>query len=350
MMPDPTAVEDGQPTGEDARKFAELFAGYRVSQSLYVMAELGIADLLRDGPRDSDDLAQATEAHPPTLYRVLRFLAAHGILEEVVPHRFALTSLGTMLRSDVRGSRRASTRMQLQEAQWRPWGHLLQTVRTGETAFDLVHGMTFFERLDHHPEEAVLFSQAMSTVTAFSGGGTAIAYDFAAIGTLVDIGRSQGQLLAAILGRYQHLQGVLFDRPAAISTAPALLAEAGVADRCEIVPGSFFETVPSGGDAYILRHILHDWSDEACVAILKVCRAAVAPESRLLIIERTVASDGQTPLSVLYADLEMLVNVGGQERTRDQYSTLLAAADFRLTDAIPTGEQPPHMIYEAVPA
>jgi hypothetical protein len=168
------------------------------------MAELGIADLLRDGARDSDDLAHATGSHPPTLYRVLRFLAAHGILEEVAPHRFALTSLGAPLRSDVPGSPRASFRHLLSERSWGPWGRLLgRAVRTGATPFGMVHGMTSFDHLDQHPEGAVLFSQALSTVTLVSGPGTATAYDFSALGTLVDIGGSQGQLLAAILGRYR---------------------------------------------------------------------------------------------------------------------------------------------------
>ena len=245
-MPDPTAVEHGQPTGEDARKFAELFGGYRVSQSLYVMAELGIADLLRDGPRDSDDLAQATEAHPPTLYRVLRFLAAHGILEEVVPHRFALTSLGTMLRSDVRGSRRASIQMQLREANWRPWGHLLQTVRTGETAFDLVHGMTSFEHLDQHPEEAVLFSQAMSTATSHSGAGTAIAYDFATVGTLVDIGGSRGSSWRQSWDGTRIYEG-FFSIARSDLHRPSTSCGSRVADRCEIVPGASSRPSPLGG-------------------------------------------------------------------------------------------------------
>ena len=154
----------------------------------------------------------------------------------------------------------------------------------------------------------------------------------------------------AILNRYSHLRGILFDRPAAVSTAPALLASAGVADRCSIVTGSFFESIPSGGDAYILRHILHDWSDERCLAILHVCREALAPKARLLIVERTMVENAQIPTSVLHADVEMLVMCGGQERTQAHYARLLADAGFRLTNAIATGEEPPHTIYEAVPA
>jgi hypothetical protein len=348
MMSDPTTVEDGQPSAEDTRKLVEVFGGYRVSQALYVMAELGIADLLRGGPQHGDHLAQATGSHPPTLYRVLRFLAAHGILKEVEPRRFALTSLGAPLRSDVPSSPRASFRHLLSESSWIPWGRLLHAVRTGETPFRLVNEMTSYDHLDQHPEAAALFSQALSAVTVVSGPGTATAYDFSPFRTVVDIGGSQGQLLAAILGRYPHLQGILFDRPAAASAAPAVLAKAGVADRCAIVTGDFFEAIPSGGDAYILRHILHNWSDEQSVAILKVCRAALGTGARLLIIERTVDEDAPMPRSMLEADLQMMVICGGQERTRAQYAALLAEASFHLTDAMPTGEQPPHTLYEAV--
>lgn len=173
---------------------------------------------------------------------------------------------------------------------------------------------------------------------------------FSTLDTVVDVGGSEGQLLVAILERYSHLRGILFDRPAAVSTAPALLASAGVSDRCSIVTGSFFECVPSGGDAYILRHILHDWSDEQCLAILHVCREALAPKARLLIVERTMLEDAQIPMNVLHADLEMLVMCGGKERTQAQYARLLADAGFRLTNAVATGEEPPHTIYEAVPA
>ena len=178
----------------------------------------------------------------------------------------------------------------------------------------------------------------------------AAAYDFSKLDTVVDVGGSEGALLAVILKHYPNLRGILFDRPAAVSTAQALLTGAGVADRCSISPGSFFEAIPAGGDAYILRHILHDWSDERCVAILRVCRPTLTPDARLLIIERSVAEDAQLPLSVLHADLEMLVMCGGQERTEAHYAELLRDAGFRLTNAIATGEEPPHTIYEAIPA
>ena len=345
-----TDVERAEPSAEDVRKLREMFAGYHVSQALYVMAELGIADLLRTGARDSEDLAQTTNSHPPTLYRVLRFLAAQGVLSEVAPHRFALTTVGAPLRSDVSGSVRTLFRYLLTDFHWQPWGRLLETVRTGATPFEQVYGMTSFEYLDQHPEAAALFSQGLSTVTRTSGPAVATAYEFSKVGTVVDVGGSEGQLLAVILQQYPHARGILFDRPTAVSTAHALLTSAGVADRCSITTGSFFEAIPSGGDVYILRHILHDWSDERCLAILRICRATLAPHARLLIIERSVAENAKLPLSVLHADLEMLVMCGGQERTVGQYADLLASACFRLTGAIATGEEPPHAIYEAIPA
>jgi hypothetical protein len=210
--------------------------------------------------------------------------------------------------------------------------------------------MTSFEYLDQHPEAAILFSQGLSTGTLTSGPSLATAYDFSGLGTVVDVGGSEGQVLVAILKRYPHLRGILFDRPSAVSTAQGLLTSAGVADRCSITTGNFFEAIPPDGDAYILRHILHDWSDERCLAILRVCRAELARHARLLVIERSVAEDAQLPSSVLHADLEMLVMCGGQERTKPQYAELLAEAGFRLTDARATGEEPSHTIYEAVPA
>jgi hypothetical protein len=343
-------AQRAEPTADDVRKLQEMYAGHHVAQALYVMAELGIADLLRNGARDSDDLAHCTNSHAPTLYRVLRFLAARGILSQVAPGRLALTTLGAPLRSDVSGSLRPMFRYLLNDFHWLPWGRLLETVRTGVTPFGQVYGMTSFDYLDQHPEAAALFSQGLSTITRTSGPAVAAAYDFSRLGTVVDVGGSEGQLLVAILERYPQLRGILFDRPAAVSTAGELLTSAGVADRCSIVTGSFFEAIPPGGNAYILRHILHDWSDERCLAILRVCRAALAPHARVLIIERSVAEDAQLPLSVLHADLEMLVMCGGRERTQVQYVDLLAESGFRLTNAIATGEEPPHTIYEAVPA
>jgi hypothetical protein len=349
-MHDRTEAEYVESSADDVRQLREMYAGHHISQALYVMAELGIADLLRNGARDSDELARSTNSHSPTLFRVLRFLAAQGILSEVAPGSFALTTLGAPLRSDVSGSLRPLFRYLLNDFHWLPWGRLLETVRTGATPFGQIYGMTSFEYLDQHPESATLFSQGLSTGTLTSGPITATAYDFSRVGTVVDVGGSEGQLLVAILERYTHLRGILFDRPAAVSTARALLTSAGVASRCSITTGNFFEAIPPDGDAYILRHILHDWSDERCLAILRVCRAALAPHARLLIIERSVAEDAQLPLSVLHADLEMLVMCGGQERTQAQYAELLAEAGFRLTDAIATGEEPSHTVYEAVPA
>jgi len=342
-------AQRAEPTADDVRNLREMCAGHHVAQALYVMAELGIADLLRYGARDSDDLAQSTNSHAPTLYRVLRLLTAQGVLAEVAPRRFALTRLGTPLRSDVHGSLRPLFRYLLNDFHWLPWGRLLETVRTGATAFALTYGMTSFDYLDQHPEAAALFSQGLSTITSTAGPAVAAAYDFSRLGTVVDVGGSEGQLLVAILKRYPHLRGILFDRPAAVSTAGALLTSAGVGDRCSIVTGSFFEAIPPGADAYILRHILHDWSDERCLTILRVCRAALAPHARLLIIERSVAADAHLPLSVLHADLEMLVMCGGQERTQVQYDHLLAESGFRMTNAIASGEEPPHIIYEALP-
>ncbi|HEX5502371.1 MAG TPA: methyltransferase, partial [Thermomicrobiales bacterium] len=248
-------------SGEQLQELQRLLSGYRVSQAIYVVAALGLADLLRDGPRGSDELAQATATHAGALYRVLRFLAGVGLFDEVAPRRFALTPLGAGLRSDLPASVRPLALMLLDPSQWRPWGELLHSVRTGETAFDYTHGMGRFDYLAEHPDAAAAFNAAMTSNTAASGAAITDAYDFSGIARLVDVGGGHGLLLATALRAHPALRGVLFDRPEVVAGAAATLAAAGVAERCEIDGGDFFTAVPPGGDAYVLRQVIHDWDD-----------------------------------------------------------------------------------------
>jgi len=338
------------PSREQFQQLYWLLGGYRVSQALYVAATLGLADLLKDGPRGSDELARATGTHAPALYRVLRFLAGVGLFDEVAPRRFALTRLGAGLRTDVPGSVAPLALMLLDEYHWRPWGRLLHSVRTGETAFRHVHGLGLFDYLGRHPDAAAAFHRAMTSNTADSGTAITAAYDFSGIERLVDVGGGHGLLLATVLRAHPALRGVLYDRPEVVAGATATLEAAGVADRCEVVGGDFFAAVPPGGDAYSLRQIIHDWDDPEAVALLANCRRAMRAGGRLLVVERAIAPDYREALPELHLDLEKLVNVGGLQRTDEEYRALFAAAGFRLTKIVPLGDAARYCVYEGAPA
>lgn len=281
-----------------------------------MVATLGVPDLLAGGPRSSEDLAQATGMHAGALYRVLRFLSGVGLFDEVAPHCFGLTALGSGLRSDVAGSLRATALMHTDGSKWEPWGHLLDSVRTGHTAFEQVHGMDVFAHMDHDPVTARIFQQAMTSNTARSGAALTSVYDLTRAACVVDVGGGQGLLLATILQAYPTMRGVLFDRPGVLAGAQALLVEAGVAERCELIGGDFFAGVPSGGEVYLLRQILHDWDDARATRILANIRQALGGRAgSVLAIEAAIASDYRQALPVLQLDLEMLVNYGGLQRT-----------------------------------
>jgi hypothetical protein len=335
---------------EPRERLLALVRGYRISQAIYVVTRLGIPDLLADGPREIDELARATESHAPSLRRVLLFLAGVGVLDNVGPQRFALTPASALLRTGVPGSLRSAVLLLLGESHWRPWGHLLHTVRTGETAFDHAHGTGLFDYLAGHPEAAAVFNAGMAGNSPAHARLVAATYDFSEMSVVVDVGGGRGRLLATILERYPRLRGILFDQPHVIEDARQILEEVGVVDRCELVGGSFFDAVPTGGDAYILRNIIHDWEDDQAVAILTNCRRAMAAGTRLVLVERYLASDPHAALLVLHADLEMLVNVGGRERTTDEYAALLARSGLRLTNTIALGTAPEAMGHQLVEA
>jgi hypothetical protein len=345
---DPSRV----PSVEPRERLLTLFRGYRVSQAIYVATQLEIPDLLADGPREIDELAHATGSHPPSLRRVLLLLAGVGVLDKVGPSRFALTPVGAALRSGVPGSLRPAVQFLLNESHWRPWGHLLHTVRTGETAFDHVHGTGIFDYLAGHPEVATLFNAGMAGNSPAHARLVAASYDFSGMRMVIDVGAGRGRLLSTILEGHPHLRGILFDQPQVLEAAREIVNEAGVADRCDFVGGNFFERVPEGGDVYVLRNIIHDWEDDQAVAILTNCRRAMGTGARVLLVERYVAEDPHEALQVLHADLEMLVNVGGRERTTDEYATLLARSGLRLAQTISLGrvaEAMGHQLIDARP-
>jgi hypothetical protein len=324
--------------------------GYRGSQALYVVAKLGIADLLADGPRPTEELAMATQTHAPTLFRVLRFLAGIGVFDEVDLGRFALTALGAGLRRDVAGSPGALALLLLDGSHWRGWGELLHSVQTGETAFPHVHGQEYFPYVREHPELAAIFDRAMTSNAAMAGVAITDRYEWANVARVVDVGGGHGWLLATVLQAHPAMQGVLFDRPEVVAAARPVLEQAGVADRCELVGGDFFAEVPPQGDAYVLRHILHDWDDAAAQVILERCRQAMAPGGRVLVVERVVGTEYREAMPALQGDLEMLVNVGGRERTEAEYRALLTSAGFRLTQLVPLGDAARYSVVEGTPA
>lgn len=321
--------------------------GYRLSQAIHVAARLGVPDLLASGTSRIDALAQATGCHAPSLYRVLRALAGAGILEEIEPRSFALTALGEALRSDVAGSVHAAVLMLLDDWNWRPWAQLLHTVRTGETAFRRVHGMPVFDYLSANPEAAASFDAAMGSLSAMQAPDIAEACDLSGMREIIDVGGGRGTLLAALLHRHRDLRGVLFDVPHVVREAVALLEREGVAGRCRLVGGNFFEALPRGADACLLRDILHDWDDERAGLILANCRAALPEHGRLILVERVVSVDLHAALPALLADLEMLVNIGGRERTEEELRTLLKRGGFRWKRCIALGPGVQHKLIEA---
>lgn len=323
----------------------QMMTGYWVSQALYVAAKLGIADLLADGPVSCEDLAAATDTHAPSLQRVLRALASVGVFTEVSPGSFALTPLAELLRTETPGSMRALAIMYAEE-QYRAWGELLHSVRTGEMAFDHQFGMGYFEYLAQHPEADRVFNEAMTGWTHQLVGAVVDTYDFSPFKTVVDVGGGYGALLTAGLQGNPVTRGILFEQPHVIARAEKQLVAAGIADRCTVVGGDFFAAVPTGGDAYVLSQILHDWDDERCVAILSQCRRAMPDHGKLLVVE-LVLPPGDEPSLGKWLDLHMLVLLGGRERTAAEYDTLFRVAGFKLARVVPTPPGP--SVLEAVP-
>ena len=324
----------------------QMAAGSWVAATVYAAAKLGIADHLSSGPRSAVELAGATRTHAPSLHRLMRTLAGLGILTERDAQRFALTPLGEALETGAPGSARSTLIAFCGPAFWHSWEEMLYSLETGNTGFEKANGMPLFEYLATHPGEASYFSEAMVGFHGAEPPAVAAAYDFSAIKTLVDVGGATGNMLAAILTGHSGLRGVLFDRPHVVGDAPALLRAHGVEQRVTIEAGDFFETVPAGGDAYLLSHIIHDWNEEQCLTILGHCRKVMKPDGRLLIVE-TVLPTGDTPHQGKVQDMVMLVVPGGQERTEAEYASLLGKAGFRLQRVVPT--ESVVSVVEAVP-
>jgi hypothetical protein len=325
----------------------QMAFGAMMTQALYVAAKLGIADLLSAKPLPVSELAARTETHERSLYRVLRSLASVGVFEETDPQVFALTPLAEPLRSDAPNSMRGGLIFMGEQWHWSVWGEMMHSVRTGRPAWGHVHGAEVFEYFTANPPQAEIFNRAMTDMSAAIAPVIVEAYDFDGTGTLADIAGGHGYLLAQVLKAHPQMRGILFDMPPVVAGADALLEREGVSARVERVAGDFFAAVPRGADAYMMKHIIHDWDDERSVSILRNINSAMNADSRVLIIE-TVVPEGNEPHYSKLLDLEMLASPGGAERTAAEYRELLAAAGLRLARIVPT--RSPFSIVEAVRA
>lgn len=317
----------------------QMITGHYLSRAIYVAAKLGIADFLHPGPRHYEELAEATKTHAPSLKRLLRLLAGAGVFAEKEDGLFALAPIGEWLRTGIPGSRHAVALLFAGSMQYQSWSELLYSVQTGEIAFDRAFGMNAFQYIGQHPEEAVIFNEAMTGSSLQAAGAVTAAYDFSVFGKIADIGGGHGVLLAAILKANPNLRGILFDLPHATEGGKNQMERAGLAERCEVVPGDFFQAVPGGADAYILKSVIHDWDDVHSVTILKNCRRAMASGGKLLLVEIALAERIDASAANLIAtgsDVNMLVNVGGRERTEAEFKALFEAAGFQLTRIVAT--------------
>ncbi len=308
---------------------------YNLTQMIYVAVRLGIPDLLTDGPKSIGALAAAVDADPSALYRLLRALASVGIFAEDSRGSFALTPVAELLRSDVPGSFRPFVLSYGESWWWEAWGSLLHSVQTGETAFDHVHGRSLFEYLDQNAQAAKVFNANMTSMTTAEAQHIVATYDFSGTRLLVDVGGGHGALTTAILKTHPNIRAVLFDLPSLVAGARMWLDSAGIGDRCEVIGGDFFESIPQDGDTYLLKDVLHNWEDDHAVAILKKCHAFMPHSAKLLVIERIIPP-GNTPSPGKLIDISMLVMTGGRERTEPEYRALLQMAAFSVEDILPS--------------
>jgi len=324
-------MADKKPTPR--QQLIGMITSYWAAMAIHVAAKLKLADHVKGAPKTAQELANLTKTQPQPLYRLLRALASVEIFAEDAEGRFSLTPMAECL-LDVHGSQRAVALM-MGDEHYASWGDLLYSVQTGKPSFDKLYGKPIFNWLSEHPEEAKIFDAAM---TGFHGPETQAmieAYDYSGINTLVDIGGGNGTVLIEVLKKHTALKGVLYDLPGVIERAKANLASAGVAARCQTIAGSFFEAAPPGGDAYQMRHIIHDWTDEQCHTILGHIRKVIPKTGRLLVIEMVI-KPGNVAQPAKWLDLNMLVLPGGRERTEAEYREMYAKAGFTLTRVVPT--------------
>jgi len=323
-----------------------MITGFAVSQAIHVVAKLNVAEHLATGPLPVEQLAQKAGADPEALYRLLRALASVGIFTEPSPRRFHNTPMSECLRPDVPGSQHAGALM-IGSLCYRSFTELPWSIETGRPGFDKVFGAPVFDWLARHPEEGRGFDQAMASIHGPETPAIIEAYGFTHFKTIVDVGGGNGSTLIEVLEHAPKSSGIVFDLPGVVERTAPLIHAAGLAGRCRAEAGSFFESVPKGADAYVLRHIIHDWDDQKSTQILRRCRDAVAAGGKVLLVE-SVIPPGDEPHPGKWLDVIMLAVPGGRERTRAEYETLLAAAGLKLQRIVPT--RSPVSVLEAVPA
>lgn len=337
------SIQGAPPSLPPHVQLIQMGTGGAVANVVHIAARIGLADQLADGPKSAVELAGPLALHAPSLHRLMRTMASLGLLTEGERLRFSLTRLGEALKSDAPDSARSTLLMTGSSWVGSGFANLLYSLQTGRTGFEKAQGMAFFDYLAQHPEDASVFSAAMVGLHGAEPPAVAAAYDFSTFRTVVDVGGASGNMLAAILARHPEPRGLLFDRPHVVVDAEQLLR--AHSDRVTVEAGDFFRSVPSGGDAYMLSHILHDWSDDECLTILGNCRKAMNRDGRLLIVEM-VLPPGDAPHPGKILDMVMLVLVGGQERTEVEYGRLLDTAGFRLNRVVATHS--PVSVVEAV--
>ncbi|HMD31736.1 MAG TPA: methyltransferase [Candidatus Acidoferrales bacterium] len=319
---------------KETEQLTRILSGVALSRAVCSIAELGVADLIESGrPQPVEHLARASKTHEPSLYRILRFVAAYGIFQETANRQFDHTPLSAALRTDAPGSFRAGA--QMFHHLFPAWDGLHQSIQTGEPGFNKVFGAPVFDYIQKHPALGPVFDAGMTSLNGYETPGMLDAYDFSGINVLADIGGGNGSLLSALLTRYPHMKAILFDLGHVAGRATERLKAAGLAGRCSVIAGSFFESIPAGADAYLFRHIIHDWTDEQCIQILGHCRKVIPASGKLLIADGVVPA-GNAPHPAKDLDMTMLTYPGGQERTEAQFRSLLQASGFELKSITPT--------------
>lgn len=324
----------------------QLFFGKMISMAASVVCKLRIPDRLAAGPLGIEELARQTGSHAPSLYRIMRALESVGVFTTTADGLYQLNAVSQLLRTGVTGSMRGIVDYGGAHWSWTAWGNLMHSVETGETAFNHVFGEGCFQYLSKHPHESAVFDEGMTGFSTVTGPAIVDAYDFSAFRTVVDVGGGHGKLLLTILERFSKVQGIVFDSPHVVEGASVAIAATGLGSRCQIVGGDFFKSVPAGGDAYLMKHIIHDWNDDNCQKILSNCRQVIPDDGKLLVVDMVVPQDsGPHPAKLL--DLEMMVVASGKERTEQEFRELFRSAGFTLTRIIPT--KSPVCVIEGIP-
>ncbi|MBB5939628.1 methyltransferase [Streptomyces zagrosensis] len=340
----------------DRELIVRLAFGSMAAQTLRAAARLRVVELIGDAQRRAADVAADAGAEHQPMTRLLRALTGLGLLEEHTPDTFSVTPAGALLSSERPDSLTSLVRLLTEPVLVRAWEHLDGSIRTGDIAFDTVFGTDFFTHLAQHPELSLVFNAAMSQAAGETAAALPSAFDFGRFTTITDVGGGDGTLLAGILDAHPALAGVLYDTADGLAQAPEKLQQRGLTERCSLIAGDFFRSVPKGSDLYLIKSVLHDWTDEQAVTILSHCREVLPPGGRVLIVEpvlpdvvTTTAQSHAADGGITYlSDLNMLVNVGGRERTRKDFEEVCHRAGLSLTSVTPLAEATPYSLIEAV--